>query len=114
MALRAISGALMLGKPLPNKSYQKGYRFEVKVRAWLGNLGKCIRSMMSRGDDLTLTYRLREWSVSCKCRKDSICVLIDRELEDHDAFVFGHDRGIPIIAMHLPKFVEFVGQEEKL
>jgi hypothetical protein len=92
---------------MPNPSYQKGYRFEKKVQAWLVQLGKCTRSMMSRGADLTLLWSLREWKVSCKSREKSICKLIDSELETSDLMIFGCDRGIPIVAMHLPKFIEF-------
>jgi hypothetical protein len=97
---------------MPNASYQKGYRFEKKVQAWLVHLGTCVRSMMSRGADLTLERGLRRWTFSCKCKEGSICKLIDRELENNDFFVWGYDRGIPLIAMTLPKFVEFCGGEK--
>ena len=65
--------------------------------------------MMSRGSDLTLTRGLKRWTVSCKCKEESICKLIDRELESNDFFVWGYDRGIPIVACTLPKLIEFVG-----
>lgn len=97
---------------MPNPSYQKGYRFEKKVQAWLVHLGTCVRSMMSRGADLTLERSLRRWTVSCKCKEKSICKLIDTELETKDLFIHGYDRGIPIVSMLLPKFVEFTGGEK--
>ena len=97
---------------MSHPSYAKGYRFEKKVQAWLCHLGGCVRGFMSRGADLVLTRNLREWKVSCKCREESICKLIDKELETHDAFVWGYDRGIPIIAMLLPKFIEIAGDGE--
>src|SRR4051812_23761939 len=78
---------------MSHPSYAKGYRFEKKVQAWLAHLGKCTRSMMSRGADLTLTWGLREWKVSCKCREKSLCKLIDAELEGNDMVVHGFDRG---------------------
>jgi hypothetical protein len=89
-----------------NKSYQKGYRFEKKVQAWLAHLGTCTRAFMSRGADLMLDRRLRRWTFSCKCREESICKLIDKELESADFFVWGYDRGVPIVAGPLPKLVE--------
>jgi hypothetical protein len=97
---------------LSHPSYAKGYRFEKKVQAWLVHLGKCVRSMMSRGADLTLTRNMREWKISCKCRESSPCKMIDRELETADFIVWGYDRGIPIIAGPLPKLVEFCGIED--
>ena len=99
---------------MSHPSYAKGYRFEKKVQAWLVHLGKCTRSMMSRGADLTLLYSLREWKVSCKFRAKSISKLIDDELELNDLVVHGHDRGIPVVSMHLPKFVEMVTAWEQL
>jgi hypothetical protein len=90
-------------------SYAKGYRFERKVMAWLCHLGDCSRSFMSRGSDLILERLLRRWTFSCKVREKSPCKMIDDELEKHDFFVWGYDRGIPIIATTLPKFVEFHG-----
>lgn len=96
---------------MPNSNYKKGYRFEKKCQAWLVHLGECVRAFGSRGDDLVLTHGLRRWTFSCKARKSSPCKLIDDELEKHDGFIWGYDRGIPIIAMPLPKFVEFCGEE---
>ena len=97
---------------MSHPSYAKGYRFEKKVQAWLVHLGKCTRSFMSRGADLVLLWLLREWKVSCKSRSKSICKMIDDELEHNDLFVHGCDHGIPIVSMHLPKFIEFVGGTE--
>ena len=97
---------------MSHPSYAKGYRFERRTQAWLVHLGHCTRSMMSRGADLTLLRHLRNWTISCKCRKDDPCKFISGQLENHDAVVWGWDRSIPIIAMHLPKFVELVGQAE--
>jgi hypothetical protein len=99
---------------LSHPSYAKGYRFEKKCQAWLVHLGGCARSMMSRGSDLTLTRNLREWKFSCKAREKSICKMIDRELETHDGIIWGYDRGIPIVAMPLPKLIELVGEGENL
>jgi hypothetical protein len=97
---------------MSHPSYAKGYRFEKKVQAWLVHLGGCVRSMMSRGSDLTLTRNLRNWTISCKCREKSICKMIDAELEKHDFIVWGYDRGVPIIAMPLPKLIELIGEME--
>jgi hypothetical protein len=97
---------------MSHPSYAKGYRFERKCLAWLAHLGDCTRAFMSRGADLTLIRGLRSWKFSCKCREKSPCKLIDDELEKNDGFIWGYDRGIPIVAMPLPKFVEFIGLAE--
>lgn len=96
---------------MSHPSYAKGYRFEKKVQAWLVHLGECARSMMSRGADLTLTYSLRKWSVSCKCRANKFGFLYD-ELEEHDILALGADRQMPIICMLAPKFIEMMGKAE--
>jgi hypothetical protein len=96
---------------MPNRSYQKGYRFEKKVQAWLVHLGHCARSMMSRGADLTLTFQLRDWSISCKCRANKFGFIYD-ELENADIVALGADRQLPIIAMLAPKFIELLGKAE--
>lgn len=96
---------------MSHPSYAKGYRFEKKVQAWLVHLGRCIRSMMSRGDDLTLLFANRNWSVSCKCRANKFKFIYD-ELENADIVALGADRQFPIIAMLAPKFIELVGKAE--
>jgi hypothetical protein len=98
---------------MPNRSYQKGYRFERKVQAWLAHLGECTRSMMSRGADLTLTFSLRKWSVSCKCRANKFGFIYN-ELETNDIVALGADRQMPIICMLAPKFLELMGKAEAL
>jgi hypothetical protein len=102
---------------MPNKSYQKGYRFETRVKAWLLHLGGCERSYGSRGSDLWLTRNLRRWAFSCKYRtkksttpKFSLTRLME-ELEKHDFVVWGEDREVPIIAGPLPKFIELALDE---
>jgi hypothetical protein len=100
---------------LPNRSYQKGYRFERKAQAWLVHLGHCARSMMSRGADLTLTFNLREWSVSCKCTAAGKLryKTIKEELEKQDICMTGEDRDpYPMVHMYAPKFVEILGKAE--
>lgn len=97
---------------MSHPSYAKGYRFERKVQAWLVHLGRCTRSFMSRGADLALLRNFRSWSVSCKCRKDDPAKFISDQLEKHDLVVWGWDRSIPIVAMHLPKFIEICGEAE--
>jgi hypothetical protein len=105
---------------MPNRSYQKGYRFERKVQAWLAHLGECTRSMMSRGADLTLTFSLRKWSVSCKCRANAFKFVYDelsKEYEDGttpDILALGADRQLPVICMLAPKFLELMGKAEAL
>lgn len=96
---------------MSHPSYAKGYRFEKKVQAWLVHIGECTRSMMSRGADLTLVRNFARWKVSCKCRAKGLKFIGD-QLEEHDIFAFGADREIPIVAMHLPKFIELVGKAE--
>lgn len=76
------------GAGLPNRSYQKGYRFENERRKfWQGFFGSfgegCKRSPMSRGADITFfDYLLRKWTVSCKVKKVPKWML--DEVEAHD------------------------------
>lgn len=100
---------------MPNPSYQKGYRFERKCQAWLVHLGECVRSMMSRGADLVLTFLLRRWTVSCKCgaRGRISYRIIKQELETHDICMTGEDRDpYPMVHLYAPKFIELLGKAE--
>ena len=94
-----------------NASYNKGARFENKMRDSFSKLGPCKRSFMSRGADLIWEFLFRRWSVSCKCKKNGYRSLY-KELETYDILCLGADREIPIVAMLEPKFVELVGQTQ--
>ena len=100
---------------MSHPSYAKGYRFEKKVQAWLVHLGGCVRSMMSRGSDLTLTRNLRQWTVSCKCRKKGKALSVaalKKECEAHDFVVLGEDYEVPFFFGPLPKVVQLVAEIE--
>lgn len=97
---------------MSHPSYAKGYRFERRAMEWFSKLGTCSRSMMSRGADLTLIRNFQRWKISCKCREKDPSKFISDQLEIHDLVVWGWDRSIPVVAMHLPKFVELVGRAE--
>jgi hypothetical protein len=102
---------------VPNRSYQKGTRFENKILKLLTRLGECTRSFMSRGADLTLTFSLRKWSVSCKCGKPGKIgySAIKRELETYDICVTSEDRDpYPMVHLYMPKFLEMMGDAEAL
>lgn len=100
---------------MSHPNYARGYRHEKKCQAWLVHLGKCVRSFMSRGSDLTLTRNLREWSFSCKQRKPGKALSVNalkKECETHDFVLVGEDRDIPFIFGPLPKLIELIGQTE--
>lgn len=100
---------------MSHPSYAKGYRFERKCQAWLVHLGKCVRSMMSRGADLVLTFLNRNWSVSCKCGAPGKISYrtIKKELEKHDICMTGEDRDpYPMVHLYAPKFIELLGRAE--
>jgi hypothetical protein len=101
---------------VPNSSYQKGKRLEVKAAAWLSTLDpQCKRSFMSRGVDIAFRWLLRTWSVSCKCGQVKSISLgkIKKELENHDFCITHEDRDpFPIVHGYLPKFVEVLGRSE--
>jgi predicted transcriptional regulator len=80
---------------MPNRSYEKGRRFENHVakffRGIFGHFGVANRSFMSRGADVTFVdYLLRVWRVSCKCMK--LPKKIWDELESHDIVAIHQDR----------------------
>jgi hypothetical protein len=105
----------IIGRAMPNPSYQKGYRAEKKAQAWLVHLGKCVRSMMSRGADLVLLWLRREWNFSVKCRaklSDFTVRQLVTECEKNDFCIFSEDRGIQYVLGPLPKFIEFCGKAE--
>jgi hypothetical protein len=80
---------------VPNRSYEKGRRFENHVakffRSMFGQFGDASRSFMSRGVDVTFVdYSMRVWAVSCKCMK--LPKKIWNELETHDIVAISEDR----------------------
>jgi hypothetical protein len=70
------------------------------------------RATGSKGVDISFMRNFQFWKTSCKKRAEPLCKKIDSELETHDLFIHGCDRGIPIVSMHLPKFIEFCGGEK--
>lgn len=96
---------------MPNRSYEKGRRFEWAMRDLLSKIGSVTRSIGSKGADLTLWRNLQRWTVSCKARKDGLKFFYD-ELENRDILAVKCDRKIPLVVMAAPKFCELVGKAE--
>jgi hypothetical protein len=100
---------------MPNRKYQKGYRFEVRCQAWLAHLGECVRAFGSRGADLTLTRNLRRWTFSCKKRAQGSGITmkeVKTECEKYDFCIEAEDRDVPWIHGPLPKLVQLVADIE--
>jgi hypothetical protein len=90
---------------VPNKSYQKGYRFECVVRPLIEELGvgMLTRAAMSGAYTGEPDFRLvlpdfSTFTFSCKKRKDNPSKFISDECEKADFVVWGWDRSIPFIA----------------
>lgn len=99
---------------MSHPSYAKGYRFEKRVQAWLVHLGRCIRSLGSKGSDLKVLRGLRVWTFSCKKRQRGKGITIREikaECEKYDFCIEAEDRDVPWFHGPLPKVVEFARAE---
>jgi hypothetical protein len=97
---------------MPNRSYEKGRRFENHVakffRGMFGHFGDSNRSFMSRGVDVTFVdYAMRVWKVSCKCMK--LPKKIWDELEGHDIVAIHEDHKEKAYVILEGKLKEMVG-----
>jgi hypothetical protein len=96
-----------------NKSYDKGYRFECKIRKELEPFGKVRRSHASGAysgePDLEWLWDLRYWTIDCKAGDGWEGKRHRARLEKADICLDGPDRKIPLVILTLPKLLELMG-----
>lgn len=96
-----------------NKSYDKGYRFECKIRERLRPDGEVTRAHASgsyTGEaDLSLARVVdgRTWTFDCKAGDGWKGKRHRDRLEKADACLDGPDREEPLVIMTLAKFLEW-------
>jgi hypothetical protein len=101
---------------MPNRSYEKGRRFENHVakffRGLFGQYGDSNRSFMSRGVDVSFVdYRMRVWKVSCKCMKLPKKIW-DELNKNHDIVAISEDRKEKVFVITAGKLKELIGEQE--
>jgi hypothetical protein len=98
-----------------NKSYNKGYRNESKIRKILEELGLVTRAHQSGAytGEADLTWfpgNVQAYTVDCKSGDGWSGKRHRVRLEAADICVDSPDREIPIIIMPLPKFIHLLKQ----
>jgi hypothetical protein len=103
-----------MGHRVPNRSYEKGYRHECKVRkdfkdAGFGEVSRAHQSGAYTGEqDLKVLIDGRYWTIDCKCGGDWKMKRHRDRLENADICVDGADREIPLATLPLPKLLELL------
>jgi hypothetical protein len=102
-----------------NKSYDKGYRFECKIREDLLKyfdpkfVSRAHRSGAYTGEqDLTFKHDNRMWTIDCKSGDGWEGKRHRARLETADMCIDGPDRKVPLLIMPWPKGLEFAGFKE--
>jgi hypothetical protein len=107
-----------MGRRVPNRSYEKGYRHECKVRkdfqdAGFGEVTRAHQSGAYTGEqDLKVLIDGRFWTIDCKCGADWKMRRHRARLEGADVCVDGADRQIPVATLLLPKLLELIRVKE--
>jgi Holliday junction resolvase len=102
-----------MGRPVPNPSYQKGYRNECKIRRDFEDAGYGVERAHQSGaytgePDLKVLIEGRYWTIDCKCGADWKMKRHRARLEKADVCVDTTDREIPLATLPLAKLLELI------
>jgi hypothetical protein len=100
-------------RQVPNRSYEKGYRNECKIRRNFEDAGYAVERAHQSGaytgdPDLKVLIDGRYVTIDCKCGADWKMKRHRARLENADICVDGADRDIPIASLPLPKLLELL------
>jgi hypothetical protein len=106
-----------MGRQVPNRSYEKGYRNECKIRKDFEDAGYGVERAHQSGaytgePDLKVLIDGRYWTIDCKCGGDWKMKRHRARLENADINVDGADREIPVASLLLPKLLELIRVRE--
>jgi alpha-mannosidase len=101
------------GIQMPNRSYEKGYRNECKIRRNFEDAGYAVERAHQSGaytgePDLKVLIDGRYVTIDCKCGGDWKMKRHRARLENADICVDSADRDIPIASLPLPKLLELL------
>jgi Holliday junction resolvase len=98
---------------VPNRSYEKGYRHECKVRRDFEDDGYAVTRAHQSGaytgeQDLKVLINGRYWTIDCKCGADWKMKRHRARLEKADICADTSDREIPLATLPLAKLLELL------